>query len=109
MIAAALLGVSCASTPKVDWNARIGSYTYDDAVKELGPPASFATLTDGGAVAEWFLKQNPTFSFGMGTGSYGSHGVVGVGQSVTTGGSGQFLRLTFDPDHKLTRWENINR
>jgi hypothetical protein len=103
-----LLG-GCASKPKVDWDARVGTYTYDDAVKELGPPASFATLTDGGTVAEWFVKQNPTFSFGMGTGTYGYHGGVGVGQTVTTGGSGQYLRLTFDQDHRLTRWEKVNR
>jgi len=103
-----LLG-GCASKPKVDWDARVGTYTYDDAVKQLGPPERFTELGDGSAVGEWFVKRNPTFSFGMGTGTYGYHGGVGVGQTVTTGGSGQYLRLTFDKDRQLSRWEKVNR
>jgi hypothetical protein len=103
-----LLG-GCASKPKVDWDARVGTYTCDDAIKELGPPERFTELGDGSAVGEWFVKRNPTFSFGMGTGTYGYHGGVGVGQTVTTGGSGQYLRLTFDQDRKLSRWEKVNR
>jgi len=27
----ALLLAGCASTPKVDWNSRVGSFTYDNA------------------------------------------------------------------------------
>jgi hypothetical protein len=106
---AAALIAGCASTPKVDWDARVGSFTYDEAVRELGPPEGVAGTSDGGTVAEWFLKRNPTFSFGMGTGTYGYHGGVGVGQSVTTGGSGQYLRLIFDATQRLVRWERINR
>ncbi len=29
----------CMTTPPVDWNTRIGNYTYAQAVTELGPPA----------------------------------------------------------------------
>ncbi len=34
-VLAIALWTGCASTPKVDWNSRVGNYTYDDAVKEL--------------------------------------------------------------------------
>lgn len=99
----------CATKPKTDWNERIGHYTFDQAVQELGPPASSIRLQDGTTVAEWFRKAGPQFSFGVGTG-YGSGPVgVGVGQGVTTPPKGHFLRLTFSPDGQLQRWENITR
>ena len=33
-----LLAGGCTTKPQVDWNARVGSFTYDQAVVELGPP-----------------------------------------------------------------------
>ncbi len=98
----------CASTPKVDWNSRVGNYTYDDAVKELGPPERSAETSDGTLVAEWFLKYGPSFSFGFGMSSFGPHGGVGSGQGVTTGGNPQYLRLRFDKDGKLEGWEHVH-
>jgi hypothetical protein len=94
----------CKSTPKVDWNSRVGSYTYDQAVAELGPPDKFARLSDGSAVAEWIKRSSGGMSFGFGVGSYGSHGGVGVGQSVGSGYDDKVLRLTFDQENKLSNW-----
>ena len=45
---------SCAG---VDWDARIGSYTYDDAVREYGPPDSEAKLDDGTTIAAWEIQR----------------------------------------------------
>jgi hypothetical protein len=108
-----LLGVilvaiaGCATTPKPDWDQRIGQYTFDQAVQELGPPFSSIRLQDGTTVAEWFLKAGPQFSFGVGTG-FGSGPVgVGVGQGVTTPPKGHYLRLSFGPDGQLQRWEKV--
>jgi spermidine/putrescine transport system substrate-binding protein len=47
-----VLVVGCATT-KIDWNSRIGQYTYDEAIAELGVPDRHAQLTDGSIVAEW--------------------------------------------------------
>ncbi len=104
-----LLNSGCASTPKPDWNQRVGNYTFDDAVRELGPPVSSTTLQDGTTVAEWFLKYGSQMSFGFGTSVYGGSGAVGVGQSVTTPPKGHYLRLTFGPDGQLQRWEKFQR
>jgi hypothetical protein len=104
-----LLNPGCASTPKPDWEQRIGNYTFDDAVRELGPPVSSARLQDGSTVAEWFLKYGSQMSFGFGTGGYGGGGAFGVGQTVTTPPKGHFLRLTFAPDGKLQSWEKFTR
>lgn len=104
---------NCSSKPKVDWNTRIGNFTYDQAVLELGPPAAYTKLDDGTVVADWFLKYGSSFSFGVGTGFYGGGGGsgagVGVGQSVSTTPAGHYLRLTFGPDGKLRQWEKVKK
>ncbi|MBI2947133.1 MAG: hypothetical protein HYY23_05770 [Verrucomicrobia bacterium] len=101
------LCVGCASTPKADWNSRIGNYTYDQAVLEMGPPNKSTKLTDGTTVADWFIKPSSGLSFGVGTGFYGRHSAVSVGQSIGTSPSGSYWRLTFAPDGKLSQWERV--
>ncbi len=104
-----IVGSGCASTPKPDWDQRVGHYTYDEAVRELGPPVASTRLDDGTTVAEWFLKYGAQMSFGFGASSYGGGGAVGVGQSVTTPPKGHFLRLTFDSAGQLQKWEKFKR
>src|ERR1051325_6410482 len=103
----ALLMVGCASTPKRDWNSRVGNFTYDQAVAEMGPHDKYAKLSDGSAVAEWVIKHGSSVSFGVGTGFYSRGSSVGVGQTVGTSPAGEYLRLTFGPDGKLTKWERV--
>jgi len=97
-------GGGCKSTPKVDWNSRVGSFTYDQAVVELGPPDKFAKLSDGLTVAEWIKHNHGGMSFGVGTGFSSGNTGVGVSQSVGTGSADKVLRLTFGPDSKLVSW-----
>ncbi len=99
----------CASTPKPDWDQRVGHYTFEQAVQELGPPFSSVLLDDGTRVAEWFLKAGPQFSFGVGSGFGGGHGGVGVGTGVTTPPKGHYLRLTFGLEGQLQKWEKVKR
>jgi hypothetical protein len=103
------VNAGCASKPKPNWDQRVGNYTYDDAVRELGPPVASTKLQDGSTVAEWFLKYGSQMSFGFGTGMYGGAGGVGVGQSVTTPPTAHYLRLIFDAEDKLQRWEKFKR
>src|SRR5438046_7093180 len=102
-VGAACLLAACAS-PKIDWNSRVGNFTYDQAVAEMGPPDKSTKLSDESTVAEWFIKQNSRVSFGVGTGFYSGGSSVGVGQSIGSAPSGQYLRLTFGADGKLTKW-----
>jgi hypothetical protein len=108
MLVAGLLATAlggCKSTPKVDWNTRVGAYTYDQAVTELGPPDRATKLSDGKIVAEWIKHgSGGGFSFGVGTSMSSGHGGVGVGQSVGTGPRDHVLRLVFDTDNKLSSW-----
>ena len=94
----------CRSTPKVDWNSRVGSYSYDQAVGEFGVPDKTATLSDGRTIAEWITGHTGGGAFSFGIGSYGSHTGVGVGQTIGTSGRTRGLRLTFDANGTLTAW-----
>ena len=40
----------CAST---NWQSKIGSYTYEDAVREYGPPDNVQALSNGDQVYSW--------------------------------------------------------
>ena len=91
----------CKSTPKVDWNSRIGYYTYDQAVTDMGPPDKFTRLSDGRMVADWIKPSHGGMSFGVGTGFIGSGSAVGVGTGTSTAFPDKVLRLTFSVDGKL--------
>jgi hypothetical protein len=102
------------STPKVDWETRVGSYTHDEAVLELGPPERESKLTDGTVVSEWLVSRlrSPDYYWGApgwagggwwgGWGGWG--GYVQSGQTYET-----YLRLTFAPDGKLRAWKKMTR
>ena len=105
LVVALLIG--CKSTPPVDWNSRVGSYTYDQAVTDLGPPDKQARLTDGQTVAEWITRRsNGGLSVGTGFFSAGGGGAVGVGvgQSIGPGYYEKTLKLTFGTNNVLTAW-----
>jgi len=104
MVVTALFFSSCASKPKVDWDARVGNYTYDQAVLELGPPAREATLADGKKVAEWIVGRSGGGGLSLGFGTYSGSTGVGVSKSVGPGPHDKVLRLTFAADGKLVNW-----
>jgi hypothetical protein len=103
----ALLG--CA-TNKIDWNARVGTYTYEDAVIELGPPDKQEKLSDGTMVAEWLTQRGRT-AYVSGAGYYyGYPGGSGYyGPSYIQGAPDYFVRLIFDPAGKLVSWKRFAR
>jgi hypothetical protein len=109
MLVGGWLLAGCSSAPKIDWDSRIGTYTYDQAVADMGPPDKSSPLEDGSKVADWYVRRGPTTSVGVGMSGYSTGGVgVGVGRTSTTQFN-HYLRLTFDPAGKLSRWENITR
>ncbi len=94
----------CATT-RVDWNARVGHYTYDQAVTELGPPDKQAKLADGGIVAEWLINRGSTYIYGT-PGPYGFYYTGPVTAQTTPS---RFLRLTFGADGQLAAWKKAYR
>ena len=107
-----LVFAGCASS-KIDWNSRIGSYSYDDAIRELGPPDKSAKLTDGSTVADWLTGRGMQTATMYGPpygGRYGRHGYgwAGPGYVVVDPPSpDRFVRLTFDPQGMLASWQKV--
>jgi len=101
-LAGVILFAGCA-THRIDWNSRIGNYTYDQAVTDLGPPDKQAKLTDGRLVAEWISRYYNGGTAIVGGGYYGYPGPVGVIQTPPSYFESS-LRLTFGTNHLLTAW-----
>lgn len=115
LIVLVFLAGGCVSGTKatlkgIDWRSRIGTYTYEEALAELGEPNVMGESSEG-KIAEWVLRRSPmvSFGFGFGTGGYGHHTStgVGVGTSVSPPPRGEYLRLRFDRDGKLAEWTKV--
>ena len=88
---------------RVDWDKRVGTYTHDQAIIDLGPPDKSATLTDGTLVAEWLTSRNR--SVGAYAGGYrGGYWAYNDFQATD-----YFILLTFTPAGKLQAWKQIIR
>jgi len=99
-LAAALI-VGCQTTKPIDWQSRVGTYTFDQAVTELGPPDKQTTLSDGKLVAQWITHRNGGSSFSIGTGFYTGPVGVGVGQTTGSAYPDKILTLTFGTNQVL--------
>jgi len=98
----------CETAPPVNWDSRVGIYTYDQAVKDFGPPDRQAKLTDGQTVAKWIVRPyNNGANYNVGMGYYGNAG-YGAGQKFGPGYPDNALQLTFGTDGKLTAWSRNN-
>ena len=102
LFAAALMLTGCA-TNKIDWNTRVGNYTFDDAVAELGVPDRQATLTDGSIVAEWLQRRGGAYgtAYHSRWSRFHTYDVHEFPDS--------YLRLVFGPDRQLSRAANFSR
>jgi len=100
----------CATAPKTDWASRVGQYTFDQAVIELGPPDKQAKLGDGTVVAEWMTRRgyargHPVYGYGYA----GWYHDPFYASYIETYSPDYFLRLTFGPDGRLKAWKKFAR
>jgi len=100
LMALLLVGLftGCQLTHSVDWNKRIGTFTLDQAIIELGPPDMEAKLGDGRTVAKWISRYNN-----------GGQVIFGGGYhapliATTPGYYESDLILTFTPNSVLQHW-----
>ena len=108
LLAAALAG--CVTAPRIDWTARVGNYTYDQAVTDFGPPDKAAKLSDGATVVEWLERPEQvvitTTPYFAPPGAY--FAPVAPVYSATRFPP-VFLRLTFAPDGRLAQFKKFAR
>ena len=93
--------VGCQTTQPIDWQSRVGTYTFDQAVTELGPPDKQTALSDGKLVAQWITHRYGGSSFSVGTGFYTGPVGVGVGQTTGSAYPDRILTLTFGTNQVL--------
>ncbi|EEF62556.1 hypothetical protein [Pedosphaera parvula] len=109
--ASLLFLTACSTNSHANWNGRVGNYTYDQAVAELGPPKSTQVKPDGTRVAEWLAQKGRPGSvgFGMDAGQV----TPGIRESQvpyeTSRVPDQYLRLTFGSDGRLQSWRQSAR
>lgn len=96
------LGLGCETYGKADWKARVGHFTWDQAIEELGPPESEAKTSDGSRVADWVISRSRTYSTAVRGPLFWSWS----GQDVTTTAESHLL-LTFDAQGRLKAWKRI--
>jgi hypothetical protein len=108
VLAIALTIGGCA-TQRVNWQSRVGNYTYDDAVREYGPADKHDQLTDGTLVADWIVREGHAVTtpqpYLMGPDNMGPAHPIFNSSYVPT----YFMELTFGPDSKLKSYKNYYR
>jgi hypothetical protein len=94
----------CATPPPVDWDSRVGHYSYNQAISEFGLPNRQSRLSDGKVVSKWFVQPPVGPRFNSGMAYYGSSHGLGAGQTPGGGCNNQMLQLTFDTNGTLIAW-----
>lgn len=96
------LFLGCAST-QVNWDARVGQLTYDQAVSELGPPARQSRTADGKTVGEWISRYYPASATGLDS-DFRYHSAAFDSGPASTDWRESKLRLTFNTNNVLSAW-----
>ncbi|HLP76417.1 MAG TPA: hypothetical protein VK327_05800 [Candidatus Paceibacterota bacterium] len=105
-LVAVLLATGCA-THRIDWGSRIGTYTFDYAVQEFGPPDKQAKLQDGTVIAEWLTHRGGTYVYpAYGYGNY-PYWYATPPTPTYMDSPDFYLRLTFGTDGKLQSWKKF--
>ncbi len=99
----------CATMGKT-WDPRVGHYTYEQAVVELGPPDKQERLGDGTLVAEWLTQQSRVYY-------HADYGAIGypyyygtyIPNYTVSQSPAYFLRLIFGADNRLQSWKQVTK
>ena len=97
--------LGCA-TARIDWDSRVGSYTYDQAVLDMGPPDRSETLTDGTKVAEWMTARGYARGTMTSFGGY-YYGHPSVNYYSEQPSPDHLIRLTFAKEGALRSWRKV--
>ncbi len=102
LVVGLLMGCSTAS---VNWDKRVGVYSWQDALTELGPPARVADLAGGVKAAEWITPR--TTGLPTAASTHSSLRAASIDASPNYGNTApdKVLRLSFTPDGKLIDWD----
>lgn len=100
----AMILTGCSTTSSVNWDARIGTYSWDDALAEFGDPDRVADLEGGVKAAEWITERNISRASAADDPFYTRGETIRPNQTYGTTAPPKVLRLSFKPDGKLFDW-----
>jgi len=97
----------CATPTGVDWDQRVGVYTMDQAIAELGDPYKSWPLEDGTQVVEWIsetaVPETAGYAGRVNNPTRGPESALSGSRSVT---QYRLLTLTFAKDGRLLYWNS---
>lgn len=103
LLAGLFLG-GCRADKNAHWDARVGMATYDEVVREFGPPDRETRLSDGSRVGDWFQRRGGSWFTSFQT--Y-PDGFTTYGQTLEF--PDRLIRLTFGADGVLNAWKTVYR
>lgn len=98
----------CADTLSIDWDKRIGNYSYDDMRSDFGEPWKTETAADGVKTCDWpvFIRQSwhthTEYVHNDSTDDF-----IIAGDRNSSGGLRYFYRMTFDSKGLLVKWKKV--
>ena len=103
------LVAGCATAPHGNWNERVGNYTFQQAVNEMGAPQDLRKAPDGTFTAQWRVRPGEpwTDAEAIDADFYSpSLGINPVPFGIK-GAPDRFIRLTFGLDGRLLKWKRL--
>lgn len=104
-MAVVILAAGCATPPSVNWDERVGTYSWQDALAELGQPTLVTNMEGGVKVAEWVKARGPQSPGEDTLPTYTRAEVVTPNDTAGMFAPDKVLRLMFTPDGKLIDWD----
>ena len=103
-----LIGAGCQALKQVDWDGRVGQYSYEQAVAELGRPTTEAKLAGGLRRVEWITNSGASAGRTLTGAGYrrATLGVLPLEPTEIHRLRDRYLRLTFDKAGGLAAWEH---
>jgi hypothetical protein len=99
-------GLLCGcSTAAINWDNRVGVYSWQDALTELGSPDRVADLEGGVKAAEWITPRTTGRPTAATTPAYVRGDRVEPTPTYGVQAPDKVLRLSFTPDGKLLDWD----
>ena len=102
---AVLLSSGCSTTSGVNWDDRVGVYTYEAALAEFGMPTSLTEMQGGVKAAEWVTSRTGLSATPEPPPAYTRGETLTPNMTYGSSAPNKVLRLMFTPDGKLLDWQ----
>ena len=98
----------CAGTGGIDWDKRIGNYSYDDMRSDYGEPWKTEVAADGSKTCDWavYIRQSWHTHTDYVHDEYRNDFPI-AGERDPSGGMDYFYHMTFDRKGLLLKWQKV--